>query len=59
MSENIGQMKIKLLQDGHDQLSDIIGQLKIEPYEKFVRLKITQKTEHGAFSVDINRRCKR
>ena len=58
VSENIGQMKKKLLQDGYDQLSENIGQLKIEVYEKIVLLKMAQKTEHGAFSVNTDRRRK-
>ena len=36
--------KIKLDEERF-QLSEIIGQLKIEAYEKLVRLKITRKTE--------------
>jgi len=33
-------LKKKLHQEGYDQLSEKIGQLKIEPYEKIVRLKM-------------------
>ena len=31
-------LKKKLLQEGYDQLSEKIGQLRIEAYEKIVRL---------------------
>ena len=40
------------------EVSEKIGQLKIEPYEKIVRLKMAQKTEHRAFGVDTYRRRK-
>ena len=40
------------------EVSEKIGQLDIDPYEKFVRLKIAQKTEHRAFSVNTGRRRK-
>jgi len=40
------------------ELSEKIGQLKIEPYEKFVRLKMAQRTEHRACSVNTCRRRK-
>ena len=50
ISDIIGQLKF--------EVSEKIGQLDIEPYEKIVRLKMAQKMEHGAFSVNINRRRK-
>lgn len=40
------------------EVSEKIGQLDIEPYEKFVRLKMAQKTEHRTFSVDTDMRRK-
>ena len=47
-------LKKKLLLEGYDQLSEKIGQLKIEPYEKFVLLKMAQRTEHRACSVNTD-----
>lgn len=37
------------------ELSEKIGQLKIEAYDKIVLLKMAQRTEHRACSVNSNR----
>jgi hypothetical protein len=47
-------LKKKLLLEGYDQLSEKIGQLKIEAYDKIVLLKMAQRTEHRAFSVNTD-----
>ena len=49
-------LKKKLEQDEGFELYEKIGQLKIEAYENIVRLKMAQKTEHRAFSVNTGRR---
>ncbi len=36
------------------EVSEKIEQLKIEPYVKFVLLKIAQRTEHRVFSVNTD-----
>ena len=36
------------------EVSEKIGQLKIEAYDKIVLLKMAQRTEHRAFSVNTD-----
>jgi DNA-damage-inducible protein D len=51
-------LKKKLLQEGYEQLSEKIGQLTIETYEKIVRLTMTvaDGRQHFAGSDNTNRR---
>ena len=51
-------LKRKLLQEGYEQLSKKIGQLKIEAYEKIVRLTMTvaDGMRHFADSHNLDRR---
>ena len=51
-------LKKKLLQEGYDQLSETIGQLRIEEYEQIVRLTMTARADVRplAYTAGDNRR---